>query len=299
MADVPPARRRLLGAALRRYRESAGYGLNDAARILECDRSKISRIETGQRGIRPKELRELLAAYGVAQDERLALAAMARHNNRRGWWQSYEHVLSDAYQDYIIMESAAESIWAYESQLIPGLLQTVGYARALATASLDYVTSEQQEQFVRARLARQQTLLDDDPPRLWVIMSEGALYQAVGGPAVMSEQLSRLADACQQLPNVTVQVLPFDVGAHAAASGPFTILAFPEAPSLGIVYLEGQKGGIYLEDAIDVDRYNLVFQHLRASALSTAASWSLISEVANKNGRDASFSAQRSVWAEQ
>ena len=111
---------------LRRYRENAGYGLNDAARILECDRSKISRIETGQRGIRPKELRELLAEYGVAQDERLALAAIAQHNNRRGWWQSYEHVLSDAYQDYIIMESATESIWTYESQLIPGLLQTAG-----------------------------------------------------------------------------------------------------------------------------------------------------------------------------
>ena len=291
MADVPPARRRLLGAALRRYRENAGYGLNDAARILECDRSKISRIETGQRGIRPRELRELLAEYGVAQDERLALAAIAQHNNRRGWWQSYEHVLSGAYQDYIIMESATESIWAYESQLIPGLLQTAGYARALAVASLDYLTPEQQEQFVQARLVRQRVLLGDDPPRLWVIMSEGSLHQAVGGPAVMSEQLGRLAEVCRQLPNVAVQVLPFDVGAHAAMSGPFTILTFPEAPSLGIVYLEGQKGGVYLENATDVDRYNLVFQHLRASALSTAASWNLISEVARKYDKDASFSA--------
>ena len=105
MSEAPPVRRRLLGAALRRYRENVGYGLDDAARILECDRSKISRIETGQRGIRPKELRELLAEYGVEEKERLALAAIARHNDRRGWWQSYEHVLSDAYQDYIIMES--------------------------------------------------------------------------------------------------------------------------------------------------------------------------------------------------
>ncbi len=284
MSEAPPVRRRLLGAALRRYRESVGFGLDDAARILECDRSKISRIETGQRGIRPKELRELLAEYGVDEKERLALAAIARHNDRRGWWQSYEHVLSNAYQDYIIMESAAASIWTYESQLVPGLLQTEDYARAIATASLDYISREQQDQFVEARLARQRVLLDDDPPQLWAILSEGALHQAVGGSGVKRRQLSRLVEVSEELPNVTVQVLPFDVGAHAATSGPFVILKFPEAPDLGVVYLEGQTGGVYLESEGDVARYNLVFEHLRASALSMAASRRLISEVANKDG---------------
>jgi transcriptional regulator with XRE-family HTH domain len=275
-------RRRLLGAALRRYRESVGYGLDDAARILECDRSKISRIETGQRGIRPKELRELLAEYGVEEKERLALAAIARHNDRRGWWQSYEHVLSDAYQDYIIMESSASEIWTYEAQLIPGLLQTEGYARAVAAADLVYETREQREQSVQARLARQEVLTRETPVRLWAILSEGALRQVVGGPAVMREQLNRLIEITDDLASVTIQVLPFAAGAHAATSGPFVILRFPETADLGVVYLEGQTGGVYLENETDVARYTLVMQHLRASALPTAATVQLISEVAKE-----------------
>jgi transcriptional regulator with XRE-family HTH domain len=281
VSEAPPVRRRLLGAALRRYRESVGYGLDDAARILECDRSKISRIETGQRGIRPKELRELLAEYGVEEKERLALAAIARHNDRRGWWQSYEHVLSDAYQDYIIMESAASEIWTYETQLVPGLLQTSDYARAIATASLIKETREQQEEFVQVRLARQEVLTRaDEPVELWAVLSEGALRQMVGGPAVMRDQLKRLVEIGEELPNVTVQVLPFSVGAHAATSGPFSILRFPETADLGVVYLEGQTGGVYLESEDDVARYTLVMQHLRASALPTVATARLISEVA-------------------
>jgi transcriptional regulator with XRE-family HTH domain len=283
VSEAPPVRRRLLGAALRRYRESVGYGLDDAARILECDRSKISRIETGQRGIRPKELRELLAEYGVEEKERLALAAIARHNDRRGWWQSYEQVLSEAYQDYIIMESTAASIWTYEPQLIPGLLQTEEYARAIATASLVYGTREQQDQVVQARLNRQEVLSREQPLQLWAIVSEAALRQSVGGPSVMRAQLRRLAEVSAELPNVTVQVLPFSAGAHSAGnSGPFAILQFPDAADLGVVYLEAHTGGVYLEGGGEVGRYRLVFEHLRASALSPAATGQLISEVARE-----------------
>jgi transcriptional regulator with XRE-family HTH domain len=282
MSDVPPVRRRLLGASLRRLREEAGYALDDAARILECDRSKISRMETGQRGIRPKELRELLSEYGVEQRRADALLAIARQANQTGWWQSYSHVLDDAYQDFISLEASAQAISTYEAQLVPGLLQTEDYARAIAAASLVGENQEEREQFVQARLTRQQILTRDAPLQLWAILSEGALRQQVGGPRVMKAQLHYLMEVGSGRPNVNLQVLPFAVGAHAATSGPFVIMRFPEAPDLGVVYLEGQTGGIYLESAGEVARYTLVFEHLRASALSTAATVRLIEEVARE-----------------
>ena len=281
MTDAPPVRRRLLGAALRRFREQAGFTLEDAARILECDRSKISRIETGQRGVRPKELRELLVEYGVDDPRRDALLTVARQTRQVGWWQSYSHVLDDAYQDFISLEAIAASIWTYEAQLIPGLLQTEGYARAIASASLVNETQEEHDQFVQVRLTRQQVLTrSDDPLQFWAILSEGALRQLVGGAEVMRGQLDHLMEIGSNLPNINLQVLPFVAGAHAATSGPFVIMKFPEAPDLGVVYLEGQTGGVYLESVGEVARYTLVFDHLRASALSTAATVRLIEEVA-------------------
>jgi transcriptional regulator with XRE-family HTH domain len=279
MTDAPPVRRRLLGAALRRFREQAGFTLEDAARMLECDRSKISRIETGQRGIRPKELRELLMEYGVDDPRRDALVAIARQTRQSGWWQSYSHVLSDAYQDFIGLEASASAIWIYEAQLIPGLLQTEDYARAIASASLVGESQEEREQFVEARLTRQQVLVRADPLQFWAVLSEGALRQLVGGSEVMRVQLHHLIEVSNTRPNVNLQVLPFSAGAHAATSGPFAIMKFPEAPDLGVVYLEGQTGGIYLESTDEVARYTLVSEHLRASALSTAATVRLIEEV--------------------
>jgi transcriptional regulator with XRE-family HTH domain len=284
MTDVPPpVRRRLLGAGLRRLREQGGFTLEDAARILECDRSKISRIETGQRGMRPKELRELLTEYGVPEARRNALVAIARQAHQAGWWQTYGHVLDDAYQDFIGLEATAAAIWTYEAQLIPGLLQTDAYARAIADASLVNETQEEHDQFVQVRLTRQQVLTrDDNPLQFWAILSEGALRQMVGGREVMRAQLAHLIEISHSQPNVDLQVLPFSAGAHAATSGPFVLMKFPDAPDLSVVYLEGQTGGVYLESAEEVARYTVVFDHLRASALSTAATLRLIEEVARE-----------------
>src|ERR1700756_381976 len=142
----PPVRRRLVGSALRRYRENMGYALEDAARVLECDRSKISRVETGQRGIRPKELRELLSEYGVPGGEQAALLAIASRGAQRGWWQPYADVLPAPYLDYVIMESAAAEIMTYEAQVVPDLLQTEEYARAIAAAESGYATEQQREE---------------------------------------------------------------------------------------------------------------------------------------------------------
>jgi transcriptional regulator with XRE-family HTH domain len=283
MTDAPPVRRRLLGAGLRRLREQAGFTLEDAARILECDRSKISRVETGHRGMRPKELRELLTEYGVPEARRNALITIARQANQTGWWQTYGYVLDDAYQDFIGLEATAAAIWTYEAQLVPGLLQTEAYAQAIADASLVNESQEEHEQFVQVRLTRQQVLTrEDNPLQFWAILSEGALRQMVGGREVMRAQLAHLIEISHDQPNVDLQVLPFSAGAHAATSGPFVLMKFPDAPDLSVVYLEGQTGGIYLESAEDVARYTVVFDHLRASALSTAATLRLIEEVARE-----------------
>ena len=276
-------RRRLVGGALRRYREQAGYALEDAARVLECDRSKISRIETGQRGIRPKELRELLAEYGVPEGEQAALVAIASRGGPGGWWHPYADVLPGAYLDYVIMESAASEIMIYEAQVIPDLLQTDDYARAIAAAEPGHVTAEpgdaadeQREDAVAARALRRQAVLPGR--RLWVVLGEGALRQAVGGPGVMAGQMSHLVRLIDDVPGLTIQVLPFSAGAHAAAaSASLAILRFPDAPSLGVVHLEGLSGGVYLDSQEDVARYIRAFALLRAAALSAPDSARLLS----------------------
>jgi transcriptional regulator with XRE-family HTH domain len=272
----PPVRRRLVGGALRRYRENVGYALEDAARVLECDRSKISRIETGQRGIRPKELRELLTEYGVPATEQLALVSIASRGGQQSWWHPYADTMSDAYLDYVIMESAASEIMTYEAQLVPDLLQTDEYARAIAAAEPGYVTSQQREDAVAAKAVRRQAVLSG-ARRLSVVLGEGALHQVVGGMDVLAGQISDLIRLSEDAPTVTLQVLPFSAGAHAGAgSGSLAILRFPDAPSLGVVYMEALSGGIYLESQSDVARYIRAFALLRAAALSPADSARLL-----------------------
>jgi transcriptional regulator with XRE-family HTH domain len=271
-------RRRLVGGALRRYRETMGYALEDAARVLECDRSKISRIETGQRGIRPKELRELLAEYGVPDREQAALVAIASRGGRHGWWEQYADVLPGSWLDYVIMESAAAEIMTYEAQVVPSLLQTDDYARAIAAAAPRYATDGQREDALAAQAARRRAILGAPAGRrLSVILGEAALHQAVGGPGVMAGQVRHLTRLAGRAAGLTLQVLPFTAGAHAAAgSASLAILRFPDAPGLGVVYLEALSGGVYLESQEDVARYIRAFALLRSAALSPAESMQLL-----------------------
>jgi hypothetical protein len=255
-----------------------GYALEDAARVLECDRSKISRIETGQRGIRPKELRELLTEYGVPDRERAALMAIA---SRGGWWLSYTDVLPGASLDYVIMESAAAEIMTYEAQVVPDLLQTDDYAHAIIAAEPAYVTDQQREDAMAAKAVRRQAIFAASAERrLSVILGEGALRQAVGGPGVMAGQIGHLVRLIDDLPRLTIQVLPFSAGAHAAAaSASLAILRFSDASSLGVVYLEALAGGVCLEGQEDVARYLGAFALLRAAALSPPDSAQLLSDL--------------------
>jgi transcriptional regulator with XRE-family HTH domain len=297
VTGTPPVRRRLLGSALRKYREDLGFTLDQAARILECDRSKISRIETGQRGIRAKELRELLTDYGVADAEQEALLAIAHSGRQRGWWLEYTDVLSAAGQDYVILELAATEILAYEPNQIPDLLQTPEYASALADADANCTSDDQREHAIEVKLARQRIVLGAHSPKLEVVIAEGALRQAVGGVRVMRGQLGWLADVAdaglvQTLPDgdgagtgararVSLQILPFAVGAHAAAGcGSMTVLRFAQGQGLGVVHLAGLSGGVSLEDREEVARYLRTFGQLRSAALSPSASARLLRAIA-------------------
>jgi transcriptional regulator with XRE-family HTH domain len=279
-------RRRLLGAALRRYRENLGFGLDEAAQILECDRSKISRIETGQRGIRAKELRELLTEYGVPDDEQAALLAVAHRGRQHGWWQDYPGVLSDAGQDYVIMEAAAEEILTYEAHQVPDLLQTREYARALADADPACTEEEQRAQAVEVKLIRQRVVLAERSPRLEFVIAEAALHQVVGGTRVMRPQLARLASLAGRAGStgstgssgLSLQVLPFAAGAYAAGVGSMAILRFSDTPGLGVIHLAALSGGVSLEDRDDLARYVRAFAQLRAAALSPAASARLLGD---------------------
>lgn len=273
MITAPPVRRRLVGSALRRYRENLGYTLDEAARILECDRSKISRIETGQRGIRGKELRELLAEYGVADQQQAILTAMADPRGAFGWHREYADVLPGAYQDYLILEAGASMVSVYEAQRIPALLQTPAYARELAEADPILADSDARERAASAMLARQQAILGDRKRDVHVVIGEAALRQEVGGPEVMEGQLGLLAGLSGDSGTVTVQILPFSSGAHAAAGvGSLAILQFAEAPGLGLVHVGGATGGVCLESPADLAVHARVFEQLRAFALSPAES---------------------------
>jgi transcriptional regulator with XRE-family HTH domain len=301
MTGSPPVRRRLLGSALREYRESLGYHLDEAARILECDRSKISRIETGERGIRAKELRELLTEYGVPATEQEALLAIAHRGRESGWWLDYHDVLSPAAQDYVIMEIAATEILAYEPHQVPDLLQTPDYMRAAAAVDPRYTSDEQRAHAMEVKLNRQRIVVAGRAPSLDIVMTEGALRQTVGPPRVMREQLGRLAALADSgvadgLPDsdipeaersrVSLRVLPFTAGAHAVAGcGPMTLLRFAETPEIGVVHLAALSGGICLEGREDVVRYLRTFAGLRSAALPLSRSAHLIRAVARSYDR--------------
>jgi transcriptional regulator with XRE-family HTH domain len=279
---TPPVRRRLVGMALRRYRENRGFTLEDAAGVLECDRSKISRIETGQRGIRARDLRDLIAEYDVGEQERALLAAIATPKSASGWWQRYEDVLTGESRDYLIMESLAGQILTYHPQQIPDLLQTKAYAVAVAEASTSVPDPDAVCRTADVTVARQEAILGAKEPVLIAIIAEGALHQQVGGADVMRSQLARLVELADTSSQLTIQVVPFAAGAYPSLGvGGLTILTFPGAPGLGLVHIAGVSGGIYPDDAEAVSRYASAFARIRDAAFSVPASAAMLSRMAD------------------
>lgn len=274
----PTIRRRRLGAELRRYRDAAGVTIDVVADRLGCSPSKVSRIETGHTSATPRDVKDMLDIYGIDGVASEELVQIAREARQKGWWHPFSTVLTGA---YVGLEAAAKTIRAYEQQVIPGLLQTDKYAIAMIRAARLGDSDQEIEQRVRVRMARQALLIQDDPIDLWVVLDEAVVSRPVGGDGVMREQLRRLAEMAD-LPNVTLQILPFAAGAHAGMDGTFSILDFPDAEDPDVVFVENATGGLFLEKADELRKYNIIFESLQASALSREESRNMIGMLAEE-----------------
>jgi transcriptional regulator with XRE-family HTH domain len=258
----PTVRRRELGAMLRTLRNQRGLTVDQVAAELLCSPSKVSRMETGQRGATPRDIRDLCELYGVTEAaDRERLVTLAREGKQQGWWQSFEL----PHSTFVGLEQAAASMKIFNSAVVPGLLQTAGYTRALHQAYVPPLEPEIIEQRVEERLTRQQQVLDQaDPPRIEIVMDEAVFRRPVGGSAVISDQLGRIIEVAARK-EVTIQILPYEVGAHPALESDFIILEF-SGQAASTVYVEGLAGQFYLDRPQDVGRYIQVFERLRSVA---------------------------------
>ncbi|MEU7932721.1 helix-turn-helix transcriptional regulator [Micromonospora echinofusca] len=274
MTASPTVRRRRIARELRQLRERAGMTLDVAARQLDMSKSNLSRIENAQIGIKPRDVRAALALYEVTGADAEALIEIARGAQQRGWWQSYSDVLPEWFEFYVGLEAEAATLRTYEVEAVPGLLQTEAYAREVfrRTAGEDGI-----ERKVAARLHRQNVLHRDGPVELSVVLNEAALCRPVGGATVMSDQMAHLAKVAQ-LPNVTLQVLPFSAGGHPAMNAPYVVLTFADAADAAVVYLENLTMGLALEEAVQVRGYSLVHEELCRMALGPEASLTRLAE---------------------
>jgi len=276
----PTARRRRLATALRQLREERGLSCTDAGKAVGWSESKVSRIETGRVGIRQPDLERLLDLYEVTGDARPALLTLGRQATHRGWWHSYSDALPAYFESYVGLEDGAKSLVTYQNQLVHGLMQTEEYAAAVLQAGQPTATSDEVERQLAARATRQALLTSSNPLLMWAILDESVLRRMVGGTAIMRKQLHRIHEIAG-FPNVTMQVLPFDAGAHASMGTSFELLQFPEVGDTAIVYIEDLSTSQYLETPADIERYTLIFDHLRASALSPERSVAFIGQVAS------------------
>jgi transcriptional regulator with XRE-family HTH domain len=257
-------RRRLLGAQLRRLRDSRGITREAAGYSIRASESKISRMELGRVSFKPRDIEDLLTLYGVTdEEERAGLLGLAKEANQTGWWHSFNGVVPNWFPTYVGLEAAASVIRVFEVQFVHGLLQTEGYAQAVVArgqrgtdAPMGDVDSK-----VALRLERQKKLVSEHPPRLYAVLDEGALRRPYGGKAVMQGQLEHLIEMSER-PNVTIQVMPFLHGGHAADTGAFSVLTFPENDLSDIVYTEQLTSAVYTDKADEVVQYTVVMDSL-------------------------------------
>ncbi|NYT92561.1 helix-turn-helix transcriptional regulator [Salinispora sp. H7-4] len=256
----------MLGAQLRRLRESCGVTREGAGWEIRASESKISRMELGRVGFKERDVADLLTLYGITDPtERDALLRLARDANSPGWWHRYGDVLPSWFQAYLGLEAAATRIRTYELQFVPGLLQTQEYARAVVLLGHSRAASAEIDRRVTLRMRRQQVLHGADPPQLWAVVDEAALRRPIGGVAVMRQQVSALIEATR-LPNVRLQVVPFAAGGHAAAGGAFTILRFRDQELPDVVYIEQLTSALYLDKREDLEFYALAMERLCVEA---------------------------------
>ena len=280
----PTAARVVLGAQLRRFREGAGVSREEAAESIRASVSKISRLESGRIGSKPRDIRDLLALYGLSGDAEWAtLLTLAEQGNRLSWWHEYGDVVPAWFEPYLGLEQAASLIRTYEVQLIPGLLQTPGYARAVIRLGHETASEEELSQRVSLRIGRQRILRPGQPapPRLWAVIDEAALRRPVGGAATMRTQIRHLIDVSDptEAGLVTIQVIPFRRGGHAAAGGPVMFLRFAEDDLPDVVYLEQLDSAWHSTRRADAASYWSVLNRLATEAEPPTSSRAILRRI--------------------
>jgi len=267
--------RRRLAQELRRLREAAHLKIEEVAAALEVSASKISRIETGRVLVSPRDVRDLLKIYHVPSDQRDGLIQLARDARQKGWWHAYAHGLQPQVASYLSLESAASELRIYRVSRMHGLLQTEDYCRAMLTAAtIGIQEPDTAEESVQLLMERQRQAASN-PARLWVVLDEAALRYRVGGREIMRMQIEHLIELSSR-PDVLIQVLPYNAALHLAVDVSFTIMAFPDQTDADVVCIGYPTGVLWIEDLADVDRYNSLFEHMQAAALSPEDSVALM-----------------------
>jgi hypothetical protein len=274
----PTVARMVVGAHLRRLREAAQVTRDRAAEAIRSSDSKISRLELGRTGFKLRDVTDLLALYGVSDENECAtLLAMARQANTQGWWHAYSAVIPGWLDPYLGLEAAASVIRSYEAHFVPGLLQTRHYARALIRSGLDDLSEAEVDRRVSLRMRRQRLLHHPAPPRLWAVIDEAALRRPIGGAATMRGQLRHLIETAE-LPHVTIQVLPFSVGS-VPVGVPITLLRFPEGELPDVVYAEQLAGALYLDKPADTELYRHILNRLGTAAAPQQATAAILGRI--------------------
>lgn len=273
-AGSPTVRRRELGTLLRALRTEKGWTVEQVAERLLISSSKVSRLETGQRGVSSRDIRDLCDLYDVDDEQRQMLADLAAEGKQQAWWQSR----GLSYSTYVGLEAEAASISDFGLGLVPGLLQTTDYARAVIRAIAPRLTEDLVEQRVRARIDRQHLLVSDHPPQFRAVLEESVLHRVVGSAGVMRAQLQHLLEI-SELPHVTVRVVPYQAGAMPASNNKFIILTFAQPGVPGVVFVEGLTGDLYLDRKEDFETYDAAFQALEGLAATPDQTRAIIASI--------------------
>ncbi len=289
----PTLRRRELASRLRELRKQSGLTVEEVAHHLLCSTPKVSRIETGTRSPTLRDVRDLCLLYKVSEAEQERLMTIARESKQQGWWNKFDDL---DIESLIGLEIEAKRISSYESANLPWAFQTEEYARAIIKGILPRIGDRILDERVTARMTRQELLRSPNPPYLWSLIDESAFYRAVGGNRVMREQLSKILDMVGAS-NVTMQVVPFEAGAHPGLDNTFTLLEFDRSVLTPVVFVENLAGNLYLEREAEIERYREALEHLRACALSPTNSARWVQEVRKKFEELSQYSSKASKYS--
>ncbi|MFF3750058.1 helix-turn-helix domain-containing protein [Streptomyces sp. NPDC002018] len=282
MARSPTARRRRLAIEVKKLRDEAGLTCNHVEKALDWSGSKVNRMETGQGRVQPSDVDALCRFYGTSDELRELLKSLAKESKTKGWWHAHGDAIPPRFSVYVGLEQAAANLHTYQSEFVPGLLQTPQYATELSRVTPD-LAHDEVPRLVDVRMRRQQLLTEAPRLDFWALVHQSVVTQVIGNRRVMVGQLERVLEMTR-LGNVTVQVLPYDAGAYPS-SGPFTVLGFPEQEDPDVVYREGLTDSVHLELPAEVSIYTKAFNHLGALALSPQRSVSLIQSALEDHAR--------------